>query len=79
MLDSVYVVLAMVLDRHFGSGSRSEPSRCQIGGPGCQSTRTVDSGTVPSTSPYPSEQGGLSAGCTVGPVVSTYNMLAFAI
>jgi hypothetical protein len=32
----VYLVLATVPDRHFGSGSGSEPNRCQIGGPGCQ-------------------------------------------
>lgn len=30
------VVLAMVLDSHFGSGSRSKPNHCPIGGPGCQ-------------------------------------------
>jgi len=32
----IYLVLAMVPDRHFGSGSGSKPNRCQIGGPGRQ-------------------------------------------
>jgi len=41
------VVLATVPDRHFGTGSRSKPNCCQIGGPGRQSTRTAHSGTVP--------------------------------
>jgi len=34
--DSLALVLAMVPDRHFGSGSGSKPNRCQIGGPGRQ-------------------------------------------
>jgi len=29
------IVLATVPDRHFESGSGSEPNRCQIGGPRC--------------------------------------------
>ena len=40
------VVLATVPDRLFGSGSGPNPNRGQIAGPGCQSTRTVNSGTV---------------------------------
>ena len=72
-------MLVTVLDRHFGYGSGSKPNRSQIGGPDRQLTRTVYSGTVQSTSPYLSELGGFSAGCTAGPSVSTYNMLAFAI
>jgi len=72
-------VLATGLDRHFGSGYESEPNQSQIGGPGRQSTQTVDSGTVPSTSPYLSELGRISAGCIAGPSVNSYNMLAFAI
>jgi hypothetical protein len=72
-------VLATGLDRHFGSGYGSEPNRSQIGGPGHQSIRTVDSGTVPSTSSYSSELGGFPAGCTAGLSVNSYNMLAFAI
>jgi len=31
-----WVVLAMVLDRHFGSGSGLEPNQSQICGPGRQ-------------------------------------------
>jgi len=77
--DCMPLVLATGLDRHFGSGYGSEPNRRQIGGPGRQYTRTVDSGTIPSTSPYPSELGGFPAGCTASPSVNSYNMLAFAI
>jgi len=73
------VVLATVPDRHFGSGSVSEPNRCQIGGPGCQHTRSVDSGTVRCKSPNPSGLGGLSAGRTAGPSVDLYNVLVFAV
>jgi hypothetical protein len=57
---AAYVVLATVPDRHFGSGSGSKLNRCQIGGPGCQHTRTVNSGTVRCKSPNPSGLGGLS-------------------
>jgi len=32
----VYLLYATVPDRHFGSGSRSNPNRCQIGSPGCE-------------------------------------------
>ena len=73
------VVLATVPDRHFGSRSGSEPNHCQIGGPGCQHTRTVDSGTVRCKSPNPSGLGGLSAGRTAGPSVDLYNVLVFAV
>ena len=73
------VVLATVPDCHFGSGSGSEPNCCQIGGPGCHHTRSVDSGTVRCKSPNPSELGGLSAGRTVGPSVDLYNVLVFAV
>jgi len=69
----------MVPDRHFWSGSGSEPNRCQIGGPGCQHTRIVNSGTVQFKSPNPSGFGGLSAGCPVGPSVDLYNVLVFAV
>jgi hypothetical protein len=41
------VVLATVPDRYFGSGSRSKPHSCQIGGPGRQYTRTAHADTVP--------------------------------
>jgi len=79
ILTLLLIVLATGLDRHFRSGYRSEPNRSQIGGPGGQYTRTVNSGTVPSTSPYLFELGGYPAGCTVGPSVKSYNMRAFAI
>jgi len=73
------VVLATVPDRHFGSGSGSELNRCQIGGPGCQHTRTVNPGTVRCKSPNPSGLGGLSAGHPAGPSVDLYNVLIFAV
>jgi len=73
------LVLATVPDRHFRSGSGSEPNRCQIGRWGCQHTRTVDSGTVRCKSPNPSGLGGLSAGRTAGPSVDLYNVLVFAV
>ena len=75
----LWVVLATVLDRHFESRYGSEPNRSKIGSPGCQQTQTVNSGTVQSTSPYQSESGGFSAGCTAGPSVTTYTMLSFAM
>jgi len=71
-------VLATVPDRHFGSGSGSEPNRCQIGGPGCQYTRIVNAGPVRCKSPNPCELGGLSAGHPAGPSVDLYNVLVFA-
>jgi len=40
------IVLAMVPVRHFRSGCGSNPNRCQIGGPGRQYTRTVNSGKI---------------------------------
>ena len=73
------IVLATVPDRHFGSGSGSELNRCQIGGPGCQYTRTVNSGLVRCNSPNPSELGRLSAGRPAGPSVDLYNVLVFAV
>jgi len=59
-------------------GTGSEPNRCQIGGPGCQYTRTVNSGPVRCKSPNPSELGRLSAGRPAGPSVDLYNVLVFA-
>jgi len=38
----LWVVLGTVLDCHFRPGSGSKPNRCQIGGPGCQETSTVN-------------------------------------
>jgi len=73
------VVLATVPDRHFGSGFGSKPNRCQNGGPGCQHTRTVNSGTVRCKSPNQSGLGGLSAGRPAGPSVDGYYVLVFAV
>ena len=73
------LVFAMVPERHFGSGSGLEPNRCQIGGLGCQHTRTVDSGPVRCKSPNPSGLGWMSAGRTAGPTVDLYNVLVFAV
>jgi len=77
--EALSLVLATVLDHHFGSGSGSEPNQCQIGGLGCKYTRTIHSGTVQQNTPYPSALGRYSAGCPVGPSVNTYNVLAFAV
>jgi hypothetical protein len=71
--------LTTVLDRHFGSGSGSEPNYSQIGGLDCSLTRTVDLGTIQSSSPYLSDLDWFSAGCTAGASVNIYNVLAFAI
>jgi len=72
-------VLTTVLDRHFGSGSGSEPNPCQISGLGCQHTQTVNSGTVRCKSPNPSGLGGLSVGRPVGPSVDLYNILVLQL
>ena len=69
----------MVPDRHFGSGSGSEPNRCQIGCAGCQHTQTVNSSTVRCKSPNPAGLGELSVGRPVGPSVDLYNVLVFAV
>jgi hypothetical protein len=72
-------VIATVQDCHFGSGSGLEPNRHQIGSPGRQYTRTVNSGTVQTKSPHPSELGGSSVRPPAGPFVNIYTALAFAI
>ena len=41
------LVLALVPDHHFWSGSGAKLNRFEIGSPGFQSTQTVNSGTVP--------------------------------
>ena len=69
------LVVRMVPDRHFRSGSGPKPNRCQTGGPGCQYTRTVNSGTVQSKSLYPSEMRRLLAGCPAGPCIDSYMAL----
>jgi len=66
------VVLAMVPDLHFTSGSRSKSISFLIGGPSCRSTRTVNSDTVRWQTPNPSEWGGLSAGRPAGPSIDSY-------
>jgi len=68
-------VLAMVLDSHFRSGSRSEQNLWKIGSLGCQYTWTVNSGTVGLKSPYSCEVGRMS----VGPSVDLYNVVVFAV
>lgn len=73
------LVLGMVRDHRLGSGSRSEQTWRQHGGPRPPLTRTVDLGTVKETSPYPPPLGGWSAGCPAGLCVNTYNALAFPI
>ena len=73
------MVLATVLNRRFGSGSVSQLNCCQIGSPGCQYTRTINSGTVQCKSPNLSELGGLSSGHAAGPSVDSYNALVFAV
>jgi hypothetical protein len=69
------VGLATVPDRHFGSGSGSEPNCCQIGGSDFQQTRTVNSGTVRCKSPNPFGLGRVVS----GPSVDLYNVLVFAV
>jgi hypothetical protein len=74
-----WIVLATVPDRHSWSGSGSELNSWQIGSPGSQHTRTVNSGTVRCKSPNPSGLGGLSAGRPAGPSVELSNVLVFAV
>ena len=69
----------MFLDRSCRAGSVLEPNCRQIRCSGRQYTRAVNSGPVQWTSSNPSELGGLSAGCPVGPSVDSYNALAFAV
>jgi len=77
--DRVRVVLATVRNRLFGSRSGSHPNCSQIGCQGCESTQTVNSGTVQWKSPNPSEFGGLSAGRPAGLSVDSYKDLAFGV
>jgi len=77
--NTVYIVLATIPDRHFGSGSGSKLNGCQIGGLGFQLTRTAHSGMVPWKTPNPSELGGLSAGRPAGPSIDSYKALEFAV
>jgi len=63
------LVLEMVRDCHFESGSSLDLHCHQIGSLGCQYTPTVISGTVGWKYLNPSELSGLSAGCPAGPSV----------
>jgi hypothetical protein len=74
-----YVELATVPDCHYGSWYGSEPNNCDIGGLGCQQTRTINLGTVQCNSPNPSGLGGLTAGCPACPSVDLYKVLVFAV
>jgi hypothetical protein len=58
-----------------GTGSTSQLYLSQIGGPGSQYTRTVNSSTFRWKSPNPSELGKLSA----GPSVDLYDVHVFAV
>ena len=73
------VMLAMVGDGPSRSQFRSEPNHSQISGPCHQFTWTIYSGMFWWTSPTLSELGGLSAGCTAGLSVDSYNALACAV
>ena len=73
------VMLATVEESPSRSEFRSEPNRWHIGGPGHQYTWTVYWGMFWWKSPTPCELGGLSAGCTAGLSVNSYNALACAV
>jgi len=70
-----HVVLAIIPNRRFGTGSGSEPNRCWIGSFCSQSMQTVHSCMVQWKCPKPSELGGWSAGRPAGPSVDSYNAL----
>jgi len=71
-------LLIIVLDRRFGSGSGSEPNGCHTGGPGCQSTWTINSGTVWWETSNASEFGEMLVGCSAGRFVDSYTASVFA-
>jgi len=73
------IVLATVPDHSFASGSGLEPNYCQICSPGFKFTRTVNLSTVEWTAANVSGFDGLSPGCPVGPSVTSYNALDFAV
>jgi len=77
--DDWRVVLGTVLDHHFGSGAGSSTNNCQIRGPQCQYTRTINSWTVWWYTPNLSDLGRLSAGCPAGPSIDSYNAQVFAV
>jgi len=73
------ILLVMFADRHFGSGSGFNPNLCQMGGRGCQTTQTVDTGTVWWSSPNPSESGGMSAVHPAGSSMDSTRALTFGV
>jgi hypothetical protein len=73
------VRLTTIADCLFGSRSVSDPKCCQIGGPCCQFTRTVNLGIVWCNSPNSSEFGGLLVGHAAGPSVDLYNLLVSVV
>lgn len=73
------IVIATVLDSHFGSGSGSRPNHCQIGGPGCRQSRTINLGTCRWKSPNQTESGGLLAGPPAGPSIASYKALVVGV
>jgi len=72
-------VLPTIHDLCFGSGSWLELHHCQIGGPGSQFTRTVNSDMFRWKMSNLSQFGKLSAGCLAGPLVDSYNVFAFVV
>jgi len=75
LVPSTELVIAVVLDCHFGSGSRSKPNCGLIGCLGCHSTRIINSDTIRWRSPNLSELAGLPAGCPAGPSIDSYKAL----
>jgi len=71
------LVLAIVLDCHFGSGSGLELNCHQIVIPGCRSIWTVNVGMFQWKSPNLSALGELFLGCPAAPCEDSYNAVAF--
>jgi len=73
------LVLGKVADRWRRSRSELKSIGCQIGGPSCHYTQTVNLGTVQCKFPYLFELGRLSAGWPAGPLGNSYNAPDFEI
>jgi len=73
------ILLAMIPDRRFGSGSRPKPPDCDSAGQGSAYTRTVNAGMVQWKSPNLSAMSRLSVGRSADPSVDSYNALVFAV
>jgi hypothetical protein len=71
--------LATVPRHHFESVSGYKSNHFQIGGQGCQHTRSVNLGIIRCQTAHPSELGGLSAGRPVGPSIDSYKAVVFAV